>query len=120
MDEPLSTPGTDGPETGFVRVIAVEELGADAIHRFLIDDNPRLLLRTEAGLSALDGICTHQHAELAEGGVDEGLLWCPRHGSGFDPETGEPVSPPALTPLRTYEVVVREGFVEVALEPRNG
>lgn len=119
MDGSLSTPGEDGPRPGFVRVAAVAEIGEERIHRFLVADVPRVLLRTEKGFAALDGICTHQHAELAEGELDDGLLWCPRHASGFDPDTGEPVSPPALTPLRTYEVLVRDGFVEVALEPRE-
>ncbi len=57
---------------------------------------------------ALDDICSHAHAYLSEGDVDrdDTTVECPRHGSTFRLDTGEPVTLPATQPVRVYPVKV--------------
>lgn len=62
--------------------------------------------------------CSHAEASLAEGELFGHDVECPRHGSEFNIETGEPGSLPATRPVPTYTVKVDDaGSVLVELEP---
>lgn len=49
-----------------------------------------------------DGICTHEHAELADGLVMDYIIECPKHNGQFDYRTGEPKRVPVCDALNTY------------------
>ena len=68
-------------------------------------------------LFALEDRCSHDDGPLCEGEWEEDTcrVICPRHGSAFDLRTGRPLSLPAFEPVETYEVVVRDGEVMVAV-----
>jgi 3-phenylpropionate/trans-cinnamate dioxygenase ferredoxin subunit len=72
----------------------------------------------EEGFRALGDICSHAHALLHEGEVDEdfGTIECPRHGSTFDLESGKPRSLPATSPVPTYAVKVEDDEVKVEID----
>ena len=56
-------------------------------------------------------------ASLSEGELhpETCAVECPLHGSQFDLRTGEPISLPAVEPVRVHEVAVRGGELWVAL-----
>jgi 3-phenylpropionate/trans-cinnamate dioxygenase ferredoxin subunit len=60
----------------------------------------------EDGFRAIDAICSHERYFLDEGEVDAELhrIECPKHGSTFDLETGEPKSLPAVSPVAVFDV----------------
>lgn len=66
-------------------------------------------------LYAIDDLCTHQGASLAEGALTGATVTCPWHGAEFDLGTGEALCPPAVESARTYPVSVNNGQVEVEL-----
>jgi 3-phenylpropionate/trans-cinnamate dioxygenase ferredoxin subunit len=103
----------------FVRVCAPDEVDEGVPKPFRVDDpsDPaRVLVRADGELYALSGVCPHEQADLSEGFVERGVLWCPIHSSGFDCRTGAVTHPPADRPLRTYRVVERDDGVYVRLE----
>jgi len=51
------------------------------------------LFRTEAGISALSGVCQHQNGPLGEGRVVDGLVVCPWHGFQYRPRCGRSPAP---------------------------
>ncbi|MGQ0534501.1 MAG: Rieske (2Fe-2S) protein [Methanobacteriota archaeon] len=83
------------------------------VRGFEIEGRYVVLANDGGRLFALDGICTHQYADLAAGRIEEGCLVCPRHRTHFRLEDGEPVVPPADRPLRTYPVRIDAGLVVV-------
>jgi nitrite reductase/ring-hydroxylating ferredoxin subunit len=102
------------------RVLAARRssLPPGSLCRFLVDDAVRVLVCTERGeLRALDGICTHEHAELADGDIEDDTLWCPFHAAGFDVHTGRATCPPAVVGLRTYAVSTIGDEIYVDREP---
>jgi 3-phenylpropionate/trans-cinnamate dioxygenase ferredoxin subunit len=106
----------------YVRVCAPEDVAEGEPRRFHVPgpaDPARVLVRIGRELFALGGVCTHEGADLSEGVVDRGILWCPVHSSGFDCRTGAVVHPPAVTALRTYPVVTREDGIYVGLEEQT-
>lgn len=105
--------------SAYVAVMAADEVAEGELYGFEIDDEDRVLTRYEGEIYAFNGICTHEYAELVEGEVDDGAIWCPLHGSGFDLRTGAVINLPAVVPLDVYDVRVEDGQVYVSREPKN-
>jgi len=66
---------------------------------------------------AIEDRCSHDDGPLCEGEWDESTcrVVCPRHGSAFDLQTGQPLSLPAYVPVETYPVKIVDGIVRVEL-----
>jgi 3-phenylpropionate/trans-cinnamate dioxygenase ferredoxin component len=64
--------------------------------------------------------CSHAAIPLSEGDIDGCTLECWLHGSRFDLRTGEPTGLPAVEPVATFPVEVRDGDIYVSAIPSNG
>lgn len=53
---------------------------------------------------AFDDVCTHAHVMLSRGDLEGDEVVCPLHGARFSIKTGQALTPPAVKPVRTYEV----------------
>ena len=69
----------------------------------------------ESTFHATDGLCTHEHAELADGLVMGDVIECPKHNGRFNYKTGEAKRAPARVNLCTYPVKLDAGKVFVKL-----
>jgi 3-phenylpropionate/trans-cinnamate dioxygenase ferredoxin component len=104
----------------FVRVCAVGDVVEGFPTAVTVEgatESRRVVVRIGADLHALSGVCPHQGADLSEGIVENGVLWCPVHSSGFDCRTGEALHPPAPAPLRRYAVATDGDDVYVSVDP---
>ena len=79
----------------------------------LVDDIPSLLIRIGDQFFAIEDICSHDGQPLTNGPIDDCSITCPRHGARFDLKTGRPLCMPAIEPISTFEVQVRDGEVFV-------
>ena len=73
-----------------------------------------LVVRTDAGFSALNDRCTHQAALISGGKIRRGAIMCPLHGARFDVETGQCIGG-AYRDLRRFALRVTDGLIEVAV-----
>jgi 3-phenylpropionate/trans-cinnamate dioxygenase ferredoxin subunit len=101
-----------------VQVGALDTLPRDRGIRVTVGDQRIAMFRIADQVFAVDDVCSHAEASLAEGEVFDHVVECPRHGSEFDLRTGEPLSLPATRPVATYEVLVEDGNVYLYLEDR--
>jgi nitrite reductase/ring-hydroxylating ferredoxin subunit len=62
---------------------------------------------------AIDDVCTHRGASLAEGECDGTEVICPWHGARFDLATGAVLSPPASRGVTAYPVQVVGDQVQI-------
>ena len=67
----------------------------------------------EAGIYAIEDVCTHDDGPVAEGPVEGCVIECPRHGAKFDVRSGAVLCMPAVTPIRTFPVRVTGQNIEV-------
>jgi nitrite reductase/ring-hydroxylating ferredoxin subunit len=62
------------------------------------------------------GVCTHAHALLAQGYLQDDTIECPLHQGVFHVPTGRAMSPPATQDLETYPVRVADGAILVGFD----
>ena len=74
-----------------------------------------LVARIGGEVSAVSGTCTHEETDLSIGFMLEERIVCPLHLSQFSLKTGEVQNPPAVEPLKVFNVKIQDGtiFVEV-------
>jgi 3-phenylpropionate/trans-cinnamate dioxygenase ferredoxin subunit len=71
------------------------------------------LTRVGDEVFAVEDTCTHSEASLSEGEVSGTKIECWLHGAEFDLRTGEPLTPPATSALKTFKVEVNGNQVVV-------
>lgn len=101
--------GPDLAEEG----LPLEALDAEIPSVGHFDGKPVILVQTDHGPRAVGGNCTHYGGPLGEGLCAVGEIRCPWHHAAFDLNTGEAVGAPALSPIPTYAIGVREGRIYV-------
>ena len=62
---------------------------------------------------AIDNMCTHEEASLADGEISGFEVTCPLHGAKFDVRSGRVVGPPAYDDVTSYSVRVSGADVEI-------
>ncbi len=97
------------------RVCRTDEIDEEDVIQFDHGDNVYAIYNTEIGFFATDGICTHEHQELADGLVIGTVIECPLHQGRFEVTNGKALSAPVCIDLKTYPVKVEgnEVFIEV-------
>ena len=95
----------------FEPVAAVSDIPAGGRLSILVDEIPSLLIRIGDQFFAIEDVCSHDGQPLTNGPIDDCSITCPRHGAKFDIRTGKPMCMPAVEPISTFEVEVRDGQV---------
>lgn len=114
------TEGTDAvSNNSYIYVCSSSELEDDNLIECESETKTIVVGRVEGKVYAVDGICSHEHAELVDGELDEACLTCPLHFACFDIRDGSVLEGPAEEPLQIYEVIETDGSVWVN-EERKG
>jgi nitrite reductase (NADH) small subunit len=98
----------------FVTVARVDDVPPGSVRVVLAGDEELALAHVDGEFYATQGHCLHLKGPLGEGRVDDHVLTCPWHGWQYDLRTGENEFDRAIQ-LKTYEVRVEDGNVQVAL-----
>jgi 3-phenylpropionate/trans-cinnamate dioxygenase ferredoxin subunit len=100
-----------------VAVARVEEIPTGHAARVEIDGVPVAIFNVNGEFHAVDDTCSHAEAYLSEGELDcdSCTIECPLHGSTFDLTSGEPLTLPAVEPVRVHRVSITDGMLSVAL-----
>lgn len=102
-------------QAAWVRVATADEVPSDGLWAVSTDQGPVVLARVEDDIYALEDRCSHQDYPLSAGELDGGELECTFHGARFDVCTGRATQLPAVVPVRTFPVEVRDGEVFIRL-----
>ena len=93
----------------------LDELVDGGAAKFEVGGRTLAVVRLGDAVYVIGDTCSHADYSLAEGEVfaDTVELECPKHGSAFSLETGEPASFPATDPVPVYVTSIRDGAVWV-------
>src|SRR5262245_54083219 len=106
-----------GPD--FALGIPVSDIPDDGCLAGHVGKKEVLLVRRGEEFFAVDARCTHYHGPLAEGILVGETVRCPWHHARFDLRTGEAIGPPALSPLKCWDVNLSDGKVYVGRRPAS-
>ena len=93
----------------FVRVARSGQVPEGIVRRFYAGEHEFAVARLNGKAYATSNYCTHLDCLLSSGKLRDDGIGCSCHGSAFDLETGEPISPPATEPIQTFPVQERDG-----------
>ena len=99
--------------TDFVKVARTDEIEPGQAKIVDVKGKQIALFNVGGEYFAIDNMCTHEEASLAEGEVSGYEVTCPLHGAKFDVRSGGVLGPPAYDDVASYPVRVSGGDVEV-------
>jgi 3-phenylpropionate/trans-cinnamate dioxygenase ferredoxin component len=100
----------------WVRVAAVGDCAVGRLTGVMADDTPVVLANVDGRICALLDQCSHEEYPLSDGDLDGGDVVCTYHGARFDACTGARKALPAVLPVRSFPVEVRDGDVYVDID----
>lgn len=101
----------------WVQIASTQDVEDDSAIALTVGDAQLALYKCDGEYFLSDGVCTHGHAMLADGYVEDGCVECPLHQARFDLRTGEPQCAPATVAIRIYPVRIEGDAVFAKLEP---
>ncbi|MCI0393566.1 MAG: Rieske 2Fe-2S domain-containing protein [Chloroflexi bacterium] len=101
----------------FVPVARADQLGEGETLRAEVDGTVMTIVKVDGRFYAFQEFCTHRFGPLSEGSLRDHEIMCPWHRSCFDVRTGQVTQGPAKTDLKTFEVAVANGQIQVKLLP---
>lgn len=97
----------------WIRIATVEECAPGQLLGAVAGDVKIVVANVDGDLYALQDRCSHANFPLNDGELEGSELTCVHHGAKFDACTGEARGFPAIRPVRTFEVDVRDGEIYV-------
>ena len=97
----------------WVRVATADDCAPGQLRSVMAGLQPIVLANVDGDLYALEDQCSHQELPLSDGELDGTDLMCIHHGARFDACTGKNRGLPAVRPVKSYPVEVREDGVYV-------
>lgn len=99
-----------------VENVSLNELKPGGVKVCKLGDLDIAICNVDGKLFAVQDVCSHDDGPLGEGELDGCQIECPRHGARFDVTTGKALSLPAVLPIPTYKVTVRDGEIYVSTQ----
>jgi len=97
----------------WVHVAAAGDCAPGSLLGVMADGVPVVLANVDGDVYALRDECSHEAYPLSDGDLEGGDLVCIYHGARFDACTGARKSLPAVRPVQSFPVEVREGGIYV-------
>ena len=97
----------------WIRVAGVDDVPVGTLKGVDANGTAIVLANVDGAICALQDRCSHEEYPLSDGELDGGQIICAYHGARFDACTGARKSLPAVLPVPTFPVDVREGEVYV-------
>ena len=91
----------------------LSELAEGKGKRVVINGIPIALFLVSGKIYAIADTCTHEHASLSEGEVQNCVVTCPRHGAQFELETGRAITLPAYIDAKRFNVSAEGDIIYV-------
>ncbi len=97
----------------WTRVAAEADVPPGKLRGVMAGTQPVVLANVEGDIYALEDQCSHQEFPLSDGELEGSDVLCIHHGARFDACSGRNKALPAIRPVRSFPVDVRDGEVYV-------
>lgn len=100
----------------WVTVARADDIPSGRVRVALVGQDRVAVCNVNGTFYAISDVCTHDGGPLDQGELIDDEIECPRHGARFDVKTGRATALPAVFPVRTYQVRLVDGEVQVLAE----
>lgn len=107
-------------ELSWVEVAEIGEIEEDDAKQVKIGDRCIAIFNVGGQHYATGDICTHAHAFLSKGYIENGKVECPLHQGVFDIRTGKALNPPVTKDIETFPTKIEGNRVLVAIPREAG
>jgi len=97
----------------WVKVAAEGDCPVGKLKGVMAEGTPVVLANVDGTVCALMDRCSHEDYPLSDGELDGGDVVCIYHGARFDACSGARKSLPAIRPVRSFPVEIRDGDIYV-------
>ena len=101
--------------SNWVKVAAAGDCPAGELKGVSADGTQVVLANVDGKICALHDQCSHEEFPLSDGELDGDQVICIYHGARFDACSGARKALPAVRPVKSYPVEIRDGDVYVDL-----
>ena len=99
--------------THWVRAAAEGDCPIGELKGVVVEGVPIVLANVDGIFCALRDKCSHDDYPLSDGELDGGDVVCQYHGARFDACSGARKTLPAIRPVQSFPVEIRDGDVYV-------
>lgn len=97
----------------WIKVATLEECPPGSLRPVMVGPDPVVLANVEGDLHAIRDRCSHEDLPLSDGDLEGSIVVCPHHGARFDVTSGAARGLPAVRPVKSYPVEIREDGVYI-------
>ena len=98
---------------GFITVGEASDVAPGTAFRVVAGGEEIAIFNVDGQFFATSDVCSHEEASLSDGELFGHVVECPLHGARFDVRTGKALSLPAVYPVKSFEVRVVDGQLQV-------
>jgi 3-phenylpropionate/trans-cinnamate dioxygenase ferredoxin subunit len=98
-----------------VKVASTADIPDQMVKVVVVSGKRIAICHADGEFYAIADLCTHDNGPLGEGQLEGNEIECPRHGARFDVRTGKVTCLPAVMPVPTYKLEVRDGAIYVGV-----
>ncbi len=99
-----------------ISLVPIAEIPDGSKRACSVDGLDVLVCNVAGSIYAVENRCSHASSRLDAGKLRGHTLACPLHGARFDVRDGRALAAPANKPIRSFEVVLEGGRVNI-VEP---
>lgn len=97
----------------WTKVATLEECPPGSLRKVMVGHEPAVLANVDGAVYAVLDRCTHEDLPLSDGEMEGTDLVCSYHGARFDVTSGAPRALPAVKPVKTFPVEMREDGIYI-------
>ncbi|MEE8365705.1 MAG: non-heme iron oxygenase ferredoxin subunit [Gammaproteobacteria bacterium] len=99
----------------FIAITPATTIKKGRVKPFSVGGHNLLIANVEGRYYAMEDRCSHEDSPLSLGCLKGELIDCTLHGSRFNVKTGIPVEEPAVEPVKTFRVRIKDDMIEIEL-----
>lgn len=102
-----------GMMADWIKIATLEECPPGSLRSVMLGMTPVVLANVDGVFYAAEDRCSHEDLPLSDGSLEGGVLVCEYHGARFDVTSGAPRGLPAVKPIKTFPVEMREDGIYI-------
>jgi len=99
--------------TEWIKVADMEDCPPGSLRPVMAGSEPVVLANVDGTVYAVRDRCSHEEYPLSDGEMEGGIVVCQYHGARFDLASGAPRGLPAVKPVKTYPVEIRDDGIYI-------